>query len=519
MKNILLIVVDTLRPDHLGCYGYDRPTSPCLDALAENSTVLESLWSASNFTAPAFTSLFTGLYPHQHGVFDFTAQAPKSPVFDLFQHNKTKTGGVVTFRFFQNLLRQIWGDIEAVTDTRSFDYSKDLPRAVTESSLAWLEENGKSGPFCLFAHYDGPHFPFRLPDEYAHVFDTVNPDLVDPAFISHFFPQEHEKLGDGSGSTSGSRFDLVEEINWKKRKVSPETIQWNIDKYDASILYNDRAIGDLLEGVTELGLADDTIVVVLSDHGEEFLEHGAFSHGGIHLHEEVIRTVGIIHEPGGPAGARVTRPLSQVDVFPTLLEMAGAEGISESWHRPSMLAMQQQADAVFVLTSWWGYQRFAMEERDKAWFATSKGQRYLEKAAEALKKYDQECRDRVARGEAPRVLSRNDKRLLVNTYFHGTELPPEPEFYYHTPEEYIKPMLELREQNRPKTVQLKSGLRSKKGGRAEFSYNVIRFVRAGEDADSRRNRVSLEKFKKMTGYFNGDYREIKGLEAIKSSIQ
>ena len=69
MRNILLIVVDTLRPDHLGCYGYDRPTSPRLDALAAEGLLLESMWSASNFTAPAFTSLFTGLHPHQHGVF------------------------------------------------------------------------------------------------------------------------------------------------------------------------------------------------------------------------------------------------------------------------------------------------------------------------------------------------------------------------------------------------------------------------------------------------------------------
>jgi len=192
---------------------------------------------------------------------------------------------------------------------------------------------------------------------------------------------------------------------------------------------------------------------------------------------------------------------------------------TESWHRPAMLAMQQQADAVFVLASWWGYQRYAMEERDNTWLASSKGERYLEKAAEALRKYDQECRDRVAKGQAPRVLNRNDKRLLVNVYFHGTELPPEPEFYYHKPEEYIKPMLELRAKHKPNTLQTKSGVRSKKGGRGEFSYNVIRFVRAEEDGDSRRNRISDANFKKMTGYFQGDYRELKGLEAIKGSVQ
>ncbi len=335
MKNILLIVVDTLRPDHLGCYGYDRPTSPCLDALAQKSTVLESLWSASNFTAPAFTSLFTGLYPHQHGVFDFTVQAPSSPIYDLLSQNQTNMGGVVSFRFFQNLLKNIWGDVEAVTDTRSFDFSKDLPQAVTASSLAWLEENGKSSPFCLFAHYDGPHLPFRLPDQYASAFDTVEQEKIDADFLRLLFPQEQEKLDADSAKKGATMFQLIEDVNWGRRKVTPETLQWMKDKYDASVLYNDRAIGDLLEGLDNLGLADDTIVVVLSDHGEEFLEHGAIGHGGIHLHEEIIQTVGIIHEPGGPAGQRISRPLSQVDIFPTLCLMAQASGVPESWNKRS----------------------------------------------------------------------------------------------------------------------------------------------------------------------------------------
>jgi len=335
LKNILLIVVDTLRPDHLGCYGYNRPTSPCLDALAEKSTVLNSLWSASNFTAPAFTSLFTGLYPHQHGVFDFTVKAPSSPIYDLLKQNQMNMAGVVSFRFFGNLLKNIWGDVEAVTDTRSFDFSKDLPQAVTESSLAWLKENGKSGPFCLFAHYDGPHLPFRLPDQYADAFDTIDQEQVDDDFLRLLFPQDKERLDADSAKKGATMFQLIEDINWGRRKVSPDTMKWMKDKYDASILYNDRAIGDLLEGMENLGLADDTIVVVLSDHGEEFLEHGAIGHGGIHLHEEIIRTVGIVHEPGGPEGQRVSRPLSQVDIFPTLCHMAGATGVPESWSKRS----------------------------------------------------------------------------------------------------------------------------------------------------------------------------------------
>ncbi len=131
-------------------------------------------------------------------------------------------------------------------------------------------------------------------------------------------------------------FQLIENVNWGKRKVSPEAKQWLIDKYDASILYNDRAIGDLLKGMVRLGLAEDTLVCILSDHGEEFLEHGHLSHGGIHLNEEIIRTVGIIHDPSAPTGQTLSHPLGQVDIFPTLLALAGARDIPETMVRRSI---------------------------------------------------------------------------------------------------------------------------------------------------------------------------------------
>lgn len=190
----------------------------------------------------------------------------------------------------------------------------------------------------------------------------------------------------------------------------------------------------------------------------------------------------------------------------------------ESWHRPVMLAMEQQADAVFVLTSWWGYQRYAKEERDRSWFETSKGQRYLEKYEEAVRKYDQESKDRVAKGQAPRVLNRNDKRLMVVTYFPGSDVPPEPEYYYHKPEEYMKDMLSVRASSKSKSAPLKSGLSKSKNGRKEFSFNVIRFTRAGADTSDFRDGRSVSNFKKMTSYFGGTYRELEGLEAIKSSV-
>ena len=326
--NILLIVVDTLRPDHLGAYGYDRPTSPHLDELSREGITLENLWSASNFTAPAFTSLFTGTYPHQHGVFNFTQKAPSSPIYDVLVTNRAQMGGIVTFRFFKNLLSNIWGEIEPVTDTISGDYAIDLPSAVTTAALAWLENTDNDKPFCLFTHYDGPHLPIRLPAPFSESFAEIPSSDIRPDLVKIFYPQDSADISQFGAAEEASMFQVLEKIAWGTEKLRPHELQWLVDRYDAAIQYNDQAIGDLLQGLEDQGRAENTLVVVLSDHGEEFLEHGAISHGGIHMHEEVIRTVGIMRGPGLSRGLRLPGPLSQVDALPNLLRLAGAEGIN-----------------------------------------------------------------------------------------------------------------------------------------------------------------------------------------------
>jgi arylsulfatase A-like enzyme len=334
-QNVLLIVVDTLRPDHLGCYGYGRNTSPHLDRLAADGTLLESLWSASNFTAPAFTSLFTGLYPHHHGVFDFTAQARSSQLAAAVAEAGMQTAGVVAFRFFQNLLKNIWGEIEAVTDTRSFNYSKNLPFDVTDSAIAWLDgPRDRDRPFCLFVHYDGPHMPFRLPDEAAAVFTSPDAEQAEADVLEQLFPRA-DRLDDARNKTSMYKF--MKDVNWGKRKLAPATLNRIIDLYDCAIRYNDAAIGKLLDHLESSGLAEDTAVVVISDHGEEFLEHGGFAHGGIHLYEEIVRTVGLIRVPGLSGSARKTDvPLSQVDLLPTIFKLAGMQTLPENAGSPQL---------------------------------------------------------------------------------------------------------------------------------------------------------------------------------------
>jgi len=227
MRNIVLIVVDTLRADHLGCYGYDRPTSPFLDRLAEKSLVLDSLYSASNFTAPAFTSLFTASYPSRHGIFDFYAQAKSSPIKKCLDANEALLEAIVSFRFFPNLLARIWGKVENVADTRSFDYSKELPQAVSDGAIEWFQNHGDKNPFCLFLHYDGPHIPYRLPDDYTDIFDTADARKVDPDFVNAFFPQHIERMGRGEDDNESVRQlkNIIKSINNRGHSVDPNTRQ------------------------------------------------------------------------------------------------------------------------------------------------------------------------------------------------------------------------------------------------------------------------------------------------------
>ncbi len=322
MKNIVFIVVDTLRADHLGAYGYDRPASPCLDELAARSTVHEALWSASNFTAPAFSTIFTGLSPSRHGVFDFGARIGSSVIHDTLSAAGMRTAGIVTFRFFRRLIGDVWGDIEAVTDGRSFNYDKNLPRAVSDAAVEWLKAHGKGDPFCLFLHYDAPHMPYRLPKEYEARFDRVLPSKVDPEAVRMLFPQEQDEIHGRAGGHVLKMFEWIESVNRGRRRLSPDTITWMKDKYDASIRYNDDQIARVLAAMREQGLEEDTVVGVFSDHGEEFLDHGFLAHGGIHLYEELIRTVGIVHDPGA-APKRVDTPRGHAGILPTLMARAG----------------------------------------------------------------------------------------------------------------------------------------------------------------------------------------------------
>ena len=187
------------------------------------------------------------------------------------------------------------------------------------------------------------------------------------------------------------------------------------------------------------------------------------------------------------------------------------------WYRPTMLAMKQQADAVFLLTCWWGNQWHYKDEVDRSWDQSSAGRRWFESFEKAKKLLAAENKERAANGQPPRVIRENAWEMN-RVYFPDIERPPRPEAYHYQARDYIPAMVEVRNANRPEVAQTRSGLKKKSSSRGDFSFNVVHFREVGESRDTNRHDTTETRFKELTGKIGGQYTTIAGLEAIKSSV-
>jgi arylsulfatase A-like enzyme/cytochrome c-type biogenesis protein CcmH/NrfG len=282
--NILLITLDTTRADHLGCYGYQNALTPAMDSVAREGVLFERAYATAPLTLPSHASLFTGLYPPEHGVRTNGRGkfvAPDPLLSDVLSEADYKTGAfiasfVLDARFGLKRGFQVYDD--DIKDTSHHDDLLHRERngaAVVNSALAWLERP-RSQPFYCWVHLYDPHFPYQTHSE---------------AF--------------------GERFQ---------------------DRpYDAEIAYVDRQIGKLLSFLKKSGLDSNTLVVIVGDHGEGMGEHVEQTHGYT-LYNSTQHVPLIIKCPGRSVpGHRHPDPVSLVDVFPTicdLMEQQSPQGIS-----------------------------------------------------------------------------------------------------------------------------------------------------------------------------------------------
>lgn len=299
--NVVLITIDALRADHLSCYGYDRNTSPNIDSIAEKGSVFNNVIAPCSWTAPSVVSLLTSVYPINHGVKHgigykknktiHIQEVFSSKLFTLAEILKTQ--GYTTFGVASNLHLD-----EQFGFARGFDYFHCLPflpaPIVNKRVYAWEEQIRQADKFFLWIHYFDPH----------HFYHARTP------WIDNYTPRElTEEL-----KLSNKKWpELTQLISTFKR--DPQTLSNLIALYDSEINFVDSHIGELIQ---KCDLDKDTLLIITSDHGEEFLDHGKLGHGH-DLHRAVINIPLIIKQPDGSEKKAVNKQVSLLDIMPTIL--------------------------------------------------------------------------------------------------------------------------------------------------------------------------------------------------------
>ena len=310
--NIILITVDSMRADHLGCYGYHRPTSPNMDALAQEGVLCERLFCQGIPTYPSYTTLYTGQHPITHGVVAHGGDAKLKSDAPFLPQLFTEAG--YTTCAVDNMLRgRSWfgRGYEFYIDPsirHHLLYLNVTCDEINNRAIPWIKTHSNE-PFFMFLHYWDPHWPFIPPKQYLNLFYQGNPTDTNNHSLDGFY---RHPIGEIARDT------------WLRTDDGPITdAEYVIALYDQEIRYLDNAVGELIGTLDDLGLSQQTMVVLLADHGESMTEHGIFfDHHG--LYDSTLHIPLIVRWPGIlPSGLRLPQFIHQTDIAPTILEAAG----------------------------------------------------------------------------------------------------------------------------------------------------------------------------------------------------
>jgi arylsulfatase A-like enzyme len=304
--DLLLIVVESLRADHVGCYGCAWPTTPAIDALASNATRFAQASASSSWTQPSIATLLTSVSPVRHGMVKprQSGDASLPTLAESLRKAGYQTVGIVANPMLHRRFGFAHGfdhydDYTVAMAPGSADEALIASSAqsatsatVTRLALSWLERRDPARPLFLFLFYMDPHSDYLPPPPYDRLFtdDPIPPLRNIPGLGTSFVPP-----------------------------AARERIR---AAYAGEIRYTDACIGRLLDALAATPRAGDTAVALCGDHGEAFWEHGRPGHGH-HLYEEEIRVPLIIRAPGPSSGAIVTGQAGLIDLAPTLLALAG----------------------------------------------------------------------------------------------------------------------------------------------------------------------------------------------------
>ena len=303
--DIVLVSVDSLRPDHLGCYGYGRPTSPTIDRLAAEGVRCATAVSTTSWTLPAHAAMFTGLFDSAHGVVDNGLRLPEEriTIAEILAEAGWRTAAFYGGPYLDPVygLDQGFERYESCMSEEVESSHRDVtgPRTV-QAIETWLGESGAlpdPRPIFLFVHLWDVHHDYIPPSPYAERFDP-------------------EYDGDLDASDLPGNASIAPDM-------SPRDFQRLLALYDGEIRFTDENLRRILDAVERHRGQRETLLIVTSDHGEEFFEHGGKGHQRT-LFDEVVRVPLLLHWPGRlPAGRVVTDQVRLVDLAPTLYALVG----------------------------------------------------------------------------------------------------------------------------------------------------------------------------------------------------
>jgi arylsulfatase A-like enzyme len=305
--NVVLIVVDTLRADHLEQFGYRRETGEALRDFASHATRFDACYAPSPWTTPSTATILSGLHPVRHGstVQGAALNHDVASLAEVLSDGGWQTAGFsfnhnvsATSRFDQGFDRFEAFDGRATAYPHVSEMAADVSR--------WMDDE-LAGRFLLYMQPMNTHGPYLVPEE-------------------HWADLHHRKAMRGF-EYYGTRMKSIlrgglqgEQLAQQRRAVSAGMVTSLVEKYDSAVRYTTDQVGVVLDDLERRGLYDSSIIILTSDHGEELFDHGGFSHG-YSLHREVLHVPLFIKLPGQEEARVVQAPVSLEDIYPTVVEL------------------------------------------------------------------------------------------------------------------------------------------------------------------------------------------------------
>ncbi len=292
--NVVLISVDTLRADRLGSYGSRAGLTGMMDFWAQRGVRFANAWSAAPWTLPSHASAMTGLYPTEHRAIDDKINIDKAaPMLAERLHAAGFATGAYVSHYYLG---------EEYGFGRGFDDFFIKPDAkaddMVSKAIRWLERRKKGKPFFLFLHLFDPHAPYQPPVDIAKKHYPADVDFIVP----------------------GTTKDIMSVVNQWPSDHAQKTLRALQALYDGEVEFVDKQLEVLFKSLQDQKLDTNTIIILMSDHGEEFMEHGLMEHG-FTLYQEQLHVPFIWYYPAAmPSGAVVDEPVSLIDLLPTLLD-------------------------------------------------------------------------------------------------------------------------------------------------------------------------------------------------------